>query len=384
MKMDVTLICNDIQLYNSFSSSELFGNVKIGSDLDLNTRYDCLIISDRLLGYNDLLNMLNNNQIIANNIFYLISSDNGESQVSSVKFVLSSKKVFVIPPRLTTQQILDRVCECLKIDLKLNKNVITFFGADSKVGTTITAQAVAESLANNTVLQVCFLNLSGQPSFNYIEGNSEGYGIDLIKTKILNFVLSGDELKSAMITRGNLSILPSVRILTDLRYYKPKHTEYLINLASSIFDVVIADAGYYPNSGLFIGSLNATKQRYMVATQQRACRSSFELTKEQILDVLDINTSSIMLVINRYSNQIDLPNTYKLADEVYKMVLAASLPNVPWVFWQTEAQGKTLVGFDTAYNNQLQELVKIIAAQLGIEYRPQAKPKKKGMLSLFK
>jgi Flp pilus assembly CpaE family ATPase len=384
MKVDVTLICNDIQLYNAFSSSDLFGSVKVGSELDLNIKYDCLIISDRILGYNDILNMIDKNRMAAASIFYLMSSDHSENQISTIKYVLKSKSVFVIPPRLTSQQILDKVCESLKIDLAANKNVITFFGADSKVGTTITAQAVAEALANNTELQVCFLNLSGQPSFNYIQGSAEGYGIDIIKTKILNYVLSGDELKSAMINKGNLSILPSVKTLTDLRYYKPKHTEYLINLASNIFDIVIVDAGYYPNSGLFIGSLNATKQRYMVATQQEACRVSFEITNEQILDVLDINTSSIMLVINRYSSQIDLPNAYRLADEVYKMVLAASLPNVPWVFWQTEAQRKTLAGFDDAYDNQLNELVKIISSQLGIEYRSLPKPKKKGMLRIFR
>jgi hypothetical protein len=260
MKMDVTLICNDIQLYNAFCSSELFGTVKVGSELDLTCGYDCLILSDRILGYNDILNMIDNSQIDARHIFYLISSESGENQVNSVKYVLKSKNVFVIPPRLTGQQILDRICESLKIDLLVNKNVITFFGADSKVGTTITSQAVAESLALNTVLQIGFLNLSGQPSFNYIQGSSEGYGIDLIKTKILNFVLSSDELRSAMISKGNLSILPSVKTLADLRYYKPKHVEYLISLATTIFDVVIVDAGYYPNSGLFIGALNATKQ----------------------------------------------------------------------------------------------------------------------------
>jgi hypothetical protein len=122
----------------------------------------------------------------------------------------------------------------------------------------------------------------------------------------------------------------------------------------------------------------------MVATQQEACRASFEITKEQILDVLDIDTRTIMLVINRYSNQIDLPNSYRLADEVYKMVLAASLPNAPYVFWQTEAQRKTLLGFDAAYDNQLNELVKIIAGQLGIEYKTQQKAKKKGMLNIFR
>ena len=333
MKMNVTLICNDIQLYNSFSASELFNSVKIGSELDLDTKYDCLIISDRILGYDDLTNKLPH--IDAENIFYLLSDSRSESRINSIKYVLMSKNIFVVPPRLTDRQIIDRVCQKLDIDRLMTNNAITFFGADSKVGTTMTAQAAAEVLAAETVLKIGFLNLSGQPSFNYIPGNIEGFGMDQIKTKIFNFVLSEEELKSAMVQKGKLHILPSVKILSDLRYYKPRHVEYLINLATGIFDIVIADAGSYPNSGLFIGALNATKFRYMVTTQQESCKSAFEMTRDQVLNVLDIDTSEIMLIINRYSEL--MPNNYKLADEFYKMVHAVSLLNFPMsspVFWR--------------------------------------------------
>ena len=60
-----------------------------------------------------------------------------------------------------------------------------------------------------------------------------------------------------------------------------------------------------------------------MATQQDACRSAFDITREQLLKILDVDTSSIMLVLNRYSDEIDLPNTYKLAEEVFKMIHAA-------------------------------------------------------------
>ena len=380
MKMNVTLICNDIQLYNSFSASELFNSVKIGSELDLDTKYDCLIISDRILGYDDLTNKLPH--IDAENIFYLLSDSRSESRINSIKYVLMSKNIFVVPPRLTDRQIIDRVCQKLDIDRLMTNNAITFFGADSKVGTTMTAQAAAEVLAAETVLKIGFLNLSGQPSFNYIPGNIEGFGIDQIKTKIFNFVLSEEELKSAMVQKGKLHILPSVKILSDLRYYKPRHVEYLINLATGIFDIVIVDAGSYPNSGLFIGALNATKFRYMVTTQQESCKSAFEMTRDQVLNVLDIDTSEIMLIINRYSEL--MPNNYKLADEFYKMVHAVSLPNVPGAFWQAEEQRKTLCGMDYHYDMQLRGLIKIIAGQLGFEYSPPDKKKKIGFSGLFR
>lgn len=379
MKQNIQLICNDIELYNVFNKSSLFNSVSIGGAFDFEKQYDNLMISDRIVGYNDLLNSINENKLKALKVFYLLSYTQNESQINSVKFVLKSKNICVIPPRLTEQQILDRVCQELSIDKSANNNVITFFGADSKVGTTITAQGVAECLAENTFMKVGFLNLSGQPSFNYIK-EAEGFGLDIIKTKIFNFVLSDEELKSAMVQKGNLHILPSVKTLSDLRYYKPKHIEYLINLATGIFDIVIVDAGYYPNSGLYIGALNASNMRYLVATQQDACRTAFDLTREQLFKVQEIDTGSIMLVINRYSEDIDLPNSYKLADEVYKMVHAAFLPNIPGAFWKTERDKRTLRGFDPFYDEKLNELVKVIAAQLNIEYKPRTSGRKKRFL----
>ena len=370
MNMNITLICNNIQLYNEFMNSQLFSSVKIGQDLNTDDKYDCIIILDKMIEYNKLLELLEENKIKSDNIFYILSSEQNEQHISSIKYVLKSKNVEVIPPRLTEKQIFDRVCDKFKIDLLTNNNVILFFGADSKVGTTITSQAVAEALAENTNYQVCFLNLSGQPSFEYINENTKGYGIDVIKTKIFNSILSKDELKSVMITKGNLSILPSVKLFTDLRHYQPSHAEYLIDLASSLFDIVIVDAGYCPNSGLYIGALNSTKQRYMVATQQESCINMFNMVKNQIFDLLDIDTNSIFLVINRFNNELHLSNFTKITNEVYKMVLAAILPNVPGGFWLSEVNKQTLRNLSSEYRKSLDNLVKIIAEQLGIKYKP--------------
>lgn len=380
MKLNVQLICNDIDLYNIFISSGLFNNVAIGGDINFSTKYENLIISDRIIKYNDLLNYLNENKLKADKVFYLISYTQNESQINSVTYVLKAKNICVIPPKLTEKQILERVCKELSIDKHSISNVITFFGADSKVGTTITAQAVAEILAENTSLKVGFLNLSGQPSFNYLP-ESEGFGLDIIKTKIFNSVLSADELKSAMVQKDKLYVLPSVRTLTDLRFYKPKHVEYLINIATSIFDVVIVDAGYYPNSGLYIGAINASGIRYMVATQQETCRAAFDITREQLFKVHQIGTESIMLVVNRYSEDIDLPNPYKLADEVYKMVLSASLPNVQGAFWKTETEKRTLRGLDPYYDAEINNLVSVIAGQLNIELKQDNVRKHKNIFS---
>lgn len=198
-------------------------------------------------------------------------------------------------------------------------------------------------------------------------------------------VLSAEELKLAMYKKDNLYVLPSAHILTDLRHYKPKNVEFLVNLCSKTFDVVIIDAGWYANNGLFIGSINSSPYRYMVTTQQESSKLKYLYTKEQILKVFDINSKDIMLVINRYSDLIDLPDPYKLADESYDMVYAATLPNISGVYHETESTRRTLRGYSKDYDQALSMLTKIIANQIDIKLKDAPEKKKSfDIFNLFK
>lgn len=386
MKTNVHLICNDIKLFNAFIESELFSKVTIGAQIEKTYKdpLDCVLISDRILKFNDLIDNIDHGLLSsANKIFFLTSNDYSATQLNNLKIRLQSKGVICIPPKLTETQILERFCQEVNIDTKSNKNVVSFFGADSKVGCTITALAVAESLALNTSCSVGFLNLQGHISYNYLDENLDGLGLDSIKSKIFSSVLSMQELRASMVERGNLFILPGIRTLTDLRYYQPKHVEFLVNLASELFDIVIVDAGSNPNSGLYIGALNSTSNRYMVATQQESCHKAFELINEQVLKTLSIDTESFILIINRYSGILDNAHTYKLALANYGMTNAVILPNVNGVFWQTEIDFKTIRNYnDSEYNYRLNDLNKIIAGQLAVEYKDLKAKKEKG--SFFK
>ena len=388
MKTYVHLICNDIKLFNTFAESELFGKVTIGAQIEDTNKepFDCVVISDRILRFNELVEVIEQGRLKANKIFYLTSNTYNSTQLNNLKIRLQSMGVFCFPPKLTLHQILEKFCQEVNIDTKSNKNVVAFFGADSKVGCTITALAVAESLAEHTSCSVGFLNLQGHISFNYLSESIDGFGMDSIKSKIFSSVLSMQELRSSMIERGNLFILPGVQTITDLRYYQPKHVEFLVNLASELFDIVIVDAGSNPNSGFYIGALNCTSNRYMIATQQESCYKAFDQVNEQILKTLSIDTETFILVINRYSGILDNAHTYKLAQANFGMTNAVVLPNVNGVFWQTEIDHKTIRNYnDTEYNNRLTELNRIIAGQLSVEYKDNlSKRKEKGLFSWLK
>lgn len=382
----VQLISHDLELFQAFNDSGLFQSVKIGGEMDAGKEYEVLVLSDRVLSYTRLMADLNAKLIKAEHIFYLLSYVNNESQLNSYRSVLTTKSVNVIPPRLTAQQVVDRVCTALGMDRESNRNSLAFLGADSKVGTSLTAQAVAEQLAKYSEKSVCFLNLSTHPFnyFHYNEGdNPDAYGMDAIKTKIFNEILTPEELKAAMVTKNRLSLLPPVKTLTDYRLYKPKQVEYLIQLASMIFDLVVIDGGHNPNSGLYIGALNAAKARYMVTTQTRAAETAFLSTVEQLYKLQDIDLDSFLLVINRYTLELNLPDAFKLSEVNYGMVLAATLPNVEEGFFKAEAEHRTLRGLSQEYDRALDELTRVIATQLSLTYQSPQIQRKTKMFSLF-
>ncbi len=180
--------------------------------------------------------------------------------------LLKSHGISILPPKLTESQLLLRFCEIINLQERKTNNVVVLFGADSKVGTTLTALSIAENMAEQSEGNIAFLNMSGHLSYTYVE-NCEGKGMDSIRSKVFNKILSKDELREAMVRsreHKNLYILPPCKTLMDFKYYKTDHIEYVINMASKIFDAVIVDAGWYPHNELYFGALNSTPNRYMV------------------------------------------------------------------------------------------------------------------------
>ncbi|HEY5584173.1 MAG TPA: hypothetical protein VIK78_06745, partial [Ruminiclostridium sp.] len=167
----VTLITNDIDLYNVFLDSKLFDEVNIASSLDEKAEYNYLIVSDRLCGTNDLIQNIENG-MKTKKIMYLLSSSKGsQSGYTALTALLKSHNINVFPPALTENQILSRFCDSINLQERRINNVIVIFGADSKVGTTLTALSIAENLAAQSEGSIAFLNLAGHVSFSYIDSN---------------------------------------------------------------------------------------------------------------------------------------------------------------------------------------------------------------------
>lgn len=381
----VTLITNDIELYNVFLNYKMFDKVTIASAVYREAKYDNLIVSDRLCGINELLQHVENG-MKANKIVYLLSSNkSSQSGYNTLAALLKAHNISVLPPKLTDSQILSRFCEIINLkELKIN-NVIVLFGADSKVGTTLTAMSLAENLAERIEGTVAFLNMSGHISYSYIDDDN-GKGLDSIRTKIHNKILQQDELSQAMLQNGelkNLYILPPCKTLIDFKYYTTDHIEYIINMASNIFNIVIVDAGWYPHNALYFGALNSTPNRYMVTTQQQSSLANHLIIRRQVLDEYGITRKlegdikekapeSILLIANRFSEQL---STNILKE--YDMVQAVNLPNVPMAVSRVDEGNRTLRGLNKHYDRQMDKLADLVAIQT--DYRIKQKSRGRGI-----
>lgn len=367
-KLTLKLVCNDIDLHSKIVSIGLFDDVTLNANLSESDAWgnvDIILVSDRAVNVNEFLDYINTSAYKFKQIFYMLSGGSG-GYSSNVRNMLKTKGVNIIPPKLTINQIVERLCKDTGAKISENKNIFVFFGADSKVGTSITVQTIAENIATHSRCSVLLLNLSGQPSVNYFDV-SDILNLDTIKVKIINKVLQPRELIDTCYRKENLYILPTSKLISDMRHYHPEHIEYLVSLTSREFDVVLIDAGSNIHLGMCVGSLNSTNNKFLVTTQQDNARSYFEMVNDQVFSILDLSPKDFLLIVNKYVNAPGLYAPSQLAD-MYKTTLAGTLPYLEYG-WQAERDKCTLLAYgNNEYEKQISNISKLITELLDIEY----------------
>lgn len=376
--MKILLMNNDIELQKSLENTNLFEvsiirELKESKELD---NSDLIVIADSELSLNEIIIMVDTDKInILKNkqLFYILTKTYSSQTISNIIAIADSRNINIIPPKLTTSQIVTKIVQKVFPDVHDNtSSIITFFGADSKVGTTMIAQSTAELLAKNTGLKVGLLFLNNNPS-NYYIRKKDKLGIDGIKNKLFNNILTSSELvDSCLQTAPNLYILTGVEYLLDARQYQPEYIDRLIKLAAERLNIIIIDAGSNIDSGIAIAALNATKYRYLVTTQQENIRKNFERIERQVLKQLQIDSSSFMLVLNKYVSSNNIYSAVQLA-ELYRVALAVHIPNLDLLGWQAEFDQKSLLDYEQSdYNKQLDNLSRLIASQMNVPYNNKA------------
>lgn len=337
-----------------------------------NEEVDILIISDKIISYEKLRAIFDGNKKTNNkkkSIFFIYSYKYDKSIFNNMKTICQLSGVELISAKYTEEEIVKVILKNWLPETNELANVITFFGADNKVGTTMLANSVAETLVSHTDLSIGLLCLNNNPSREYLKGDLDT-GIDNIKIKLFNNILQEDELVHACIKETDgLYILPGVNYSPDAKLFHPEHIKELIKMAVNKFDLVVIDAGGDIDSGLAIAAIQLAKTRYLVVTQQETVRKNYKRMESQILNCLGIDVKKFMLVVNKYIKSEFTYNSQQLGN-LYGTILATVIPHVDFYGWKAEVEQKTLLHYGLKnYNNQIDYLCKIISMQINLPYR---------------
>lgn len=376
--MKLSLVSADVDLQKALNDTGYFTEVVIAQTLEDTRDSQVVVISDHEVHHNELSLFYSGRQEKKKNqvVFFMISNLSNDQALQNITAICESKNIVTIPPMLTMNQIVDRIIKKLFPEIGgRNQNIAVFFGADSKVGTTMTAQVCAEMLAKNTDLKIALLHLNENPGTHYFKiREEENVGIDDIKIRLFNNILTADELFHTCIQQKGLFVLQGPKSLLDIRHYHPEHLENLIQLAREVFDVIIIDAGFNIRTGMAVGALRSSNIRYLVTTQQETARKEFERMESQIFKALQMETSDFLLIANKYVNTSSIYTGKQLAD-LYKMSLAGTIPHMEFSGWQAEIDQKSLIHYENeGFNAQVEQLCKLIAAQMKIEYKNNLQP----------
>ncbi|MFE5324638.1 hypothetical protein ACFQ88_38960 [Paenibacillus sp. NPDC056579] len=379
--MKLSLIGNDIDLQLALQETGHFEECDVYDVLEEGIEYDVLVISSKVIDPNHLSSYFNERSMEKKKIkplFYILHEVENETIFNNISSICKTRKISLIPPLSTPKQVAEKIIKELFPELGYkNRNVITFFGADNKIGTTMIGLCAAQKFASQSRAKVMYISLGDTPVMNFIKGKDhESIGLDELKVKLFNRMLSPDELLDACIKVGPLHILQGPKYIPDLRHYHPDHLEILLDLATKIVDLVIIDAGSNIERGMTIGALRSTKFRYLITTQQEIPRKQFDRVESQILRNLDIKVQDFLIVINKYIEEVSMYNDSKLAD-IYKMTLATAIPNLEYMGWQAEFENQSLLHYNNqAFVNKIDDLCKIIASQTNLDYSSNTPVKK--------
>ncbi len=250
--------------------------------------------------------------------------------------------------------------------------MFVFHGVDSKIGTTMLSQSVAESIARgNRDCKVLFVGLNGRPGTEYVD--SAGESMESLKIFIDNRLLSRKEVLVSSKKSGNLYMIGGVADRKQARHFTPDAAMYFLDTVEEDFDMILVDAGNDLDNGLAIGAMERISTRLLVITQQETMLSRYEVLKPLYAK---LGFSFYRTLVNKYQNEDPYDLNYiskRLAIPKEQLFRIGEVREAR----QAEAEKKTLLHFkDGKYSEEIEQTAELILAHCGI-VRPEVAKRKK-------
>ncbi len=363
MNIKTHIISEDLELINAFKDISSLAVKTIQLDSINDSGADILIVSNKIVSLNRLLTLKNTDK----KCFYL--SDNGDlDDLKKIDMdVLSLRGVIIVPPKRTVLQIQEYILNNI-LEIDSENNVFTFFGSDSKVGTTSISQLVAINLAKrHKNKSVIMLFLDGQTGFDWIDSKYIKYCLADIKVTLKNNLLTSSTLKENCYQYApNLFMLKGEIAIKDNVYYHQNEINSLINLCKDNFDFVIVDAGNTMNLQLRMtySALINSDNRILVTDQLLKSYEMYIKGKSQILDSLKISDFKF-IILNKYLKNNILYKKEEIIDK-YELAIVSTLPYIEFYYQAAAEKNPLMFETEKTYKEGISTVVEYIEKKRGI------------------
>ena len=250
--------------------------------------------------------------------------------------------------------------------------MFAFHGVDSKAGTTMVSQSVAEWIAREQKdCKVLFVSLNARAGTEFVD--HAGQSMESLKLFLDNRLLSNKEVLRESKRTENLHFIAGVIDRKIARHFSTESAVYFIDNIRKEFDLVIADTGNDLDNGLAIGALERITDRLLIFTQQESILQQYERLK-LVYDRLGIRFSNT--IINKY-----------IPEDPYDFDYISRRSGIPKAEFlkveqsgfarQAEMEYKTLLFYkDSRYKEDIAVIARVILDQCGISGAETPKRKK--------
>ena len=175
--------------------------------------------------------------------------------------------------------------------------VISVFGGDSNVGTSIIAQSMAEIAAEKGE-RVLFMEASDRTLGSYVEFTDEGRD----RTEPLpsiDDIVKGKDSESCILSAGSFAVIRGGQSVKQESFRK-NFVFKLIQSVSENFDRIVIDSGSNAGSNLSISALLASDRRFFIVRQNPKCIERFKKTAEEVLISEEIYRKGDKIIVNAF------------------------------------------------------------------------------------
>ncbi|MCZ8515144.1 hypothetical protein O9H85_22530 [Paenibacillus filicis] len=318
--MNILLLSEDVRLAEAlerlggFHKCYVLGEAALAAEPpeELLASVGAVVVSERLLDIGPVLAL--RDKCEEKPVFFLMGNRQNTQELSRLRGLCAAHDIHSILPYRTVGQICSEVQRiCSKESLPQSK-VIAMLGALPQLGLTTSLLHTAVRLSERTGLRVGVLGMNG-----WNAGDSgllyEGKYLDDLWGSLQGRQLTEEELPDKMHPLGaKARFLAGSRDLKKLYYYGAEGAAHLIECARRCFDLVLVDAGSYPDHALAAQSLIMSDLVLVHLSQSLQAREQWQRMREQILDpVLGFEPSRALLVLNRMKPLSGLENERQLA-----------------------------------------------------------------------